>query len=97
MIYSAPKKLDIDSCDKVAKDITNLLANGEDIIFDLGKTTYISSAGLRTILIALKSCRAKGYDFSVVNPNPLVMEIFRNTGLTNVLLINQDDKMKTGK
>ena len=97
MIYKAATKIDSDSCNKMAKDLSDILAGGEDVIIDLSKTTYISSAGLRVLLIALKSCRAKGYDFSVVNPNPLVMEIFKTTGLTNVLLINPKDSDKNSK
>ena len=97
MIYRAGNRIDTNSCQKLSDDLAKILANGEDVILDLAETTYISSAGLRSILIALKTFRAKGYDFSVINPNDFVMSIFKTTGLTNILLINQTVKGSKGK
>ena len=97
MIYRAGNRIDTNSCQKLSDDLAKILADGEDVILDLAETTYISSAGLRSILIALKTFRAKGYDFSVINPNDFVMAIFKTTGLTNILLINQNVKGSKGK
>ena len=97
MIYVTDKKIDTDSCYKLSADLEKLLEHGEDIILDFRQTEYISSAGLRSILIGFKTFRNKGYDFSVINPSPFVRDIFRATGLDKVLLINDEDKKKMSK
>ena len=97
MIYRAGNRIDTNSCQKLSDDLAKILADGEDVILDLRDTQYISSAGLRSILIGMKTFRAKGYDFSVINPNEFVMRIFKTTGLTNILLINQNVKGSKGK
>lgn len=94
MIYKTGARIDTNNCQKLSEDLAKILESGEDVILDLKETNYISSAGLRSILIGLKTFRAKGYDFSVVNPNEFVMQIFKVTGLENVLLIREKDKGK---
>ena len=97
MIYKTGKKIDTESCQKLAKELRELMDQGEDLIIDMSGTEYISSAGIREILIALKTCRAKGYDFSVINPNDFVKNIFRMTGLANILLYDKDIEGQKGK
>ena len=46
------------------------------VIADLSKVDYISSAGLRSLMIALRSAKAGGKGFGVASLGPLVLEIF---------------------
>ena len=45
------------------------------LVFDLEKVTYISSVGLRVLMIASKSLRARGARIAVAAMQPVVAEI----------------------
>jgi len=64
--------------------IKNDLANVESLTVDLEKLSYLSSAGLRVLLVAQKIMVKKG-GMVVRHPNKEVMEIFSLTGFSNVL------------
>ena len=66
--------------------IKNELNNVDSLIINLEKLNYLSSAGLRVLLVAQKIMMKK--DGMVVrHPNNDVMEIFSLTGFSNVLNI----------
>ena len=66
--------------------IKNELNNVDSLIIDLVKLSYLSSAGLRALLVAQKIMIKK--DGMVVrHPNNEVMEIFSLTGFLDVLNI----------
>lgn len=66
--------------------IKNELNNVDSLIIDLAKLSYLSSAGLRALLVAQKIMIKK--DGMVVrHPNNEVMEIFSLTGFLDVLNI----------
>lgn len=64
--------------------IKNELNNVDSLIIDLAKLSYLSSAGLRILLVAQKIMMKKG-GMVVRHPNNEVMEIFNLTGFSNVL------------
>ena len=54
------------------------------LIFDFSELEYISSAGLRVLLISKKQMDKQG-KMVVKNANQSVMEIFEITGFSNIL------------
>lgn len=48
----------------------------KDLIFDLAKLTFISSAGLRVFAAARKFLKQKGEQASFVNLQPQIQEVF---------------------
>ena len=64
--------------------IKNDLNGVKAIIFDFSELEYLSSAGLRVLLVAQKLMNKKG-PMSVRNVNSNVMEILDITGFSNVL------------
>ena len=64
--------------------IKNELDDVDSLIIDLAKLSYLSSAGLRILLVAQKIMMKKG-GMVVRHPNNEVMEIFSLTGFSNVL------------
>ncbi len=52
----------------------------KELIIDLAKLEYISSAGLRVFLAARKSADQRGGTMVVKNLNAVVREVFRITG-----------------
>ncbi len=60
----------------------SLAAKPENIVFNLGEVTFISSAFLRMVLTTAKSVE-KG-NFSIANVKPDIKKIFKISGLDKV-------------
>lgn len=58
----------------------------KELVFDLEKLDYISSAGLRVLLSAQKTMNNQG-TMKVLHANEIVMEIFEVTGFSDILTI----------
>ena len=56
------------------------------LTFDLNKLTYISSAGLRSLLIAQKAMGKQG-KMVIRGVNDIVMETFRSIGFDRIMTI----------
>lgn len=74
--------------DVVLKEALNGVSS---LIFDLEKVPYMSSAGLRVLLVAQKQMNAKG-KMKVINANEDLMEIFEITGFADILTIDSSGK-----
>ena len=59
----------------------------QEIVIDMGKLTYISSAGLRVLLVAYTEMDQKGGSLVVLNPNDEIREIFDVTSFSSFLTI----------
>lgn len=57
-----------------------------EIVLDLGKTEYISSAGLRVLLQAFRSMKMGGV-MRVINANEITKKVFEVTGFDSVFNI----------
>ena len=66
--------------------IRNDLGNVKKLVFDFAELDYLSSAGLRVLLVAQKIMTGKG-QMVIRHVNHNVMEVFEITGFNNVLEI----------
>lgn len=57
-----------------------------NLVLDLAKLDYISSAGLRVLLSFQKIMNAKG-EMTLINVNQNIMDIFEVTGFSDILNI----------
>ena len=69
-----------DAMSKIPNDSTS-------IKFDFSKVDYISSAGLRVLLVAQKTMKKTGGSMSIANVSPAVKEVFDITGFSDILTI----------
>lgn len=78
-------RLDTNTAPELEKALSEDIAKAEEMILDLEKLEYISSAGLRVLL----STHKKMGDGKLIirNVNELVMEVFEVTGFVDVLTI----------
>lgn len=60
----------------------------ELVIFDLKEVSMLTSSGLSLIMRAYKRSERKGRRFEIVNAPPEIANIFRMTGLINILTIS---------
>lgn len=65
------------------------------IIVNLSKLEYISSSGLRVLLIALKNQKQKHGFIEVASLQPFVEKIFRKTGFDRVFIIHPNEEAAT--
>ena len=57
-----------------------------DLVFDLAELEYVSSAGLRTLLMAQKIMNTQG-SMRIINVCEIVREIFEITGCNSIFTI----------
>ena len=57
------------------------------VIVNLEKVPYMTSAGLRALILGEKTGKAKGGKQIIINAQPAVLEVFRVTGIDSVLEI----------
>lgn len=67
-----------------------LSADTHRLVLDLSEVDYISSAGLRSLLAALKEARQRGGDLRLAGVQGGVMKVFDMSGFTSILAIFDD-------
>lgn len=82
-------RVDISTALDLEKAVNNSLDGITELVFDLEKLDYISSAGLRVLLMAQKKMNKQG-SLKVIHVNEMVMDVFVNMGLTDIMTIEQD-------
>ncbi len=56
-----------------------------NVILDIEKVAYMSSAGLRALLLGQKTAKSKGGSLKVRNVHPTVMQVFEMSGFASIL------------
>ena len=79
-------RLDSTTAPELETELKSFLDDASEIVFDMEKLDYISSAGLRVLLSAQKVMVKKG-GMKVIHANETVMEIFEITGFSDILNI----------
>jgi anti-anti-sigma factor len=64
-----------------------LLTGASQLEIDLASLDYISSAGLRVLLMAAKSLKAKGGTVALIAPKPAVLEVLHLSGFDKLFAI----------
>ena len=86
-------RLDAAAASQLEVDLTSLLAGGKSrIVVDLGAVSYISSSGLRVLLVAIKGARAEGGDLKLCCLRPRVYDVFRMAGFTAIFPIHETEE-----
>lgn len=79
--------LDVKTAPELSKELEGELDDVMEVIFDLEKTDYTSSAGLRVLLGAYQIMDEKDGRMVLKNVNESFMEILEVTGFTDFLEI----------
>lgn len=80
-------RLDTNTAPELDNNVKDDLNVVDEITIDLKDLDYISSAGLRTILVIHKAMSAKGGKLVIKNVKDEVMEVFDMTGFSSFLSI----------
>ena len=79
-------RLDTITAPDLEAELKTSLIGLTSLVFDLADLEYVSSAGLRTLLMAQKAMNNQG-SMKVINVNEEVHEIFDITGFTDIFTI----------
>ena len=85
-MISLEGRLDTTSSPELEKALPDILNGTENLVFDLAKLDYISSAGLRVLLSVHKTMKKQG-DMVIRNSSDDVKEVFEVTGFSDILNI----------
>jgi len=67
------------------KEIMDEMGNFDSLIFDFENLEYISSAGLRVLILVQKKLKPDGIPFVIKNVNDSIREILRMAGFDKIL------------
>ena len=85
-VVSISGSVDALTAQEVTSYLSSKIAGGQHhLVLDLGQVDYMSSAGLRAILSALKESRQEGGDLRLAAAQPGVEKILKLSGFTNIL------------
>ena len=88
LVISLMGRLDAVTSPVLEKDLTDLMAGGERfLVLDLGDLDYISSAGLRSILVVVKRLKEKQGKLLLASLKSVVREVFEISGFSTIIPI----------
>lgn len=81
-------RLDTVTAPQLEGELRTAVNGISELVFDLSKLEYVSSAGLRVLLSAQKVMNRQG-SMTVCHVKPEIMEIFEVTGFVDLLNIEE--------
>ena len=79
-------RIDTKTAPELEKTLQDVLDGIKELVFDFAKVSYISSAGLRVLMMAQNQMNQQG-TMTILHANKDLMEIFDITGFTEILTI----------
>lgn len=80
-------RIDSQSSPAFEAAIGEKLATSQRLVLDFADVPYISSAGLRVVLVAAKQVARSQGKFALASMRPEVLELFKVSGLSSILKI----------
>ena len=85
-------RLDVESAEKLSPTFFQAVEESPvGIIFDMGGVVFISSAGLRTLLITYKQANASDKKIALIRTQPQVYKIFKVAAFDEMFNIFKDE------
>lgn len=98
LLATASGRIDLSNADDFTSALAMALsASKTGLIVDLSKVDYISSAGLRSLMITLKASKTDNKSFAVAALQPMLAEIFTIARLNQVIPIFQTTREAVAK
>ena len=80
-------RIDTNTSPQLQNEILKAFQNAKSLVLDFAKVPYISSAGLRALLIGQKTAVSKGATMELLNVTGVVMSVLKSVGFTKILTI----------
>ena len=88
-LLSLAGRLDTNTSPRLRETFLEIFDNSDIIEIDFSGVDYVSSAGLRVLLMGQKNSNSRGKTMELKNVSQKVIEIFKITGFTDVFSINK--------
>jgi len=80
-------RIDTNTSAQLQNEILKAFQNAKRLILDFEMVPYISSAGLRALLIGQKTAASKGTSMELVNVSGVVLSVLESVGFSKILTI----------
>ena len=78
-------RVDTNTSPELQKAILEAFQTAKTLTLDLEKVVYVSSAGLRALLIGQKTATSKGAKFELIHVAPTVKSVLDSVGFSKIL------------
>ena len=90
-------RVDSSNAPSLDSELKTVMNNGRhNIVLELSGVNYMSSAGLRAVVSALRECKRQGGDVRLANVSARVDEVLSLAGLNSIFQIFDDDTAAVG-
>lgn len=90
LVISASGRLDSSSAGALEAILPARTKEEKSVVLSLADVPYVSSAGLRVLLIGAKSAKAAGNRLVITGLSPAVREVFDISGFSKIFTIEPD-------
>ena len=80
-------RLDTTTAPRLQEALLPAFEESKDVKLDFAKLSYVSSAGLRVLLMGQKAAKAGGASMTLTGVSEEIMEVFEMTGFADMLTI----------
>jgi len=80
-------KVDVTTANDFQNAVLKAFVKSNNVVINLENVPYMSSAGLRALVLGAKTAQAKEGSLVVINVQPVVMEVFKYSGMNKILEI----------
>jgi len=81
-------RLDSNSSPSFEEQLLGIIEAESAVVLDMAGLNYVSSAGLRVLLVAAKKCKAAGCKFAVFGLTPQVRLVFDISGFLALFAVH---------
>lgn len=80
-------RVDTNTSPALQNEILGAFQTAKNLILDMEKVVYVSSAGLRALLIGQKTAASKGGKMELLNVAPTVKAVLDSVGFSKILTL----------
>lgn len=89
--YTPTGRIDASNAGVCERDLLDLMeASGPSVVINLSGLSYISSAGLRVLLVGAKTARAKGGKAVICSAPATIAEVLKMSGFDKIIPLLPD-------
>lgn len=90
-VVTVSGRVDSNTAPTFEEALKSVIEGGQrNVILELGDVEFMSSAGLRAMVSALKACKSGGGKLVVASPSNRVAEVMQLAGLTSLFTVFDD-------
>ncbi|MCR5011823.1 MAG: STAS domain-containing protein [Lachnospiraceae bacterium] len=87
LVLSIEGRIETNTAPEFQNAVLGAFQKCSNVVLDFEEVAYISSAGLRGLLLGQKTAQSKGGSMVLTNVNDAVMEVLKMTGFRSILTI----------